>query len=122
MRAFTYEKPSNLEAARKTVVEKADVNQPPTLSSVQYIAGGTNLADYMRLNVARPERVSGSRVRQRQLPGRALATGLDRSRGKRCRLPERQRVEPRRGNFFLCGDVTRPDTADRSQRGRRGVW
>ncbi|WP_312794847.1 xanthine dehydrogenase family protein subunit M [Tianweitania sp.] len=56
MRAFSYERPSDLQAAIKAAGTSPD-NQPPTQAAAQFIAGGTNMSDYMKLNVNRPERL-----------------------------------------------------------------
>ncbi|MGX8012810.1 FAD binding domain-containing protein [Mesorhizobium sp. ORM8.1] len=57
MRPFTYERPETLSAALALASNFAVKDDPPTEASAQFIAGGTNLADYMKLDVARPERL-----------------------------------------------------------------
>ena len=57
MRPFVYEKPASVSAAVKSASRFAADGLPPTQASAQFIAGGTNLADYMKLGVARPERL-----------------------------------------------------------------
>jgi xanthine dehydrogenase YagS FAD-binding subunit len=53
MRSFVYHRASRPEDA----VQLASLSSvgPPTAAKAQYLAGGTNIADYMRLNVAHPE-------------------------------------------------------------------
>ncbi|MBA1144465.1 FAD binding domain-containing protein [Mesorhizobium neociceri] len=57
MRPFTYERPKNVPAALALASKFAAKDDPPTEADAQFIAGGTNLADYMKLGVARPERL-----------------------------------------------------------------
>ncbi|ESY66881.1 MULTISPECIES: xanthine dehydrogenase family protein subunit M [Mesorhizobium] len=57
MHPFVYERPSSVSAA-VTMASRRDARHiPPTEADAQFIAGGTNLADYMKLGVARPERL-----------------------------------------------------------------
>ncbi|CCV05690.1 putative oxidoreductase with FAD-binding domain [Mesorhizobium metallidurans STM 2683] len=56
MRPFVFERPTNISAAVALVSSFAD-GRAPTQADVQFIAGGTNLADYMKLGVARPRRL-----------------------------------------------------------------
>lgn len=53
MRSFSYARPSTLTEAAGLASSR--MQAPPPLSPVQFIAGGTNMADYMKLNVQRPE-------------------------------------------------------------------
>lgn len=57
MRPFVYERPTSVSAAIAMASRLDDVRVPPTGADTQFIAGGTNLADYMKLGVARPERL-----------------------------------------------------------------
>lgn len=57
MRAFVYERPTSVSAAIAMASRPDTVHVPPTGADTQFIAGGTNLADYMKLGVARPERL-----------------------------------------------------------------
>jgi xanthine dehydrogenase YagS FAD-binding subunit len=54
MRPFGFERPETLERAAGIVAAREDRAAPPPLSSAQFIAGGTNMADYMKLGVMRP--------------------------------------------------------------------
>jgi xanthine dehydrogenase YagS FAD-binding subunit len=57
MRPFVYERPTSVSSA-VDIATHADTGQsPPTAANTQFIAGGTNLADYMKLGVAQPERL-----------------------------------------------------------------
>ncbi|MBZ9810406.1 MULTISPECIES: FAD binding domain-containing protein [unclassified Mesorhizobium] len=56
MHPFVYERPASLSAA-VAVASRSATTHPPTQAPAQFIAGGTNLADYMKLGVARPERL-----------------------------------------------------------------
>ncbi|TPM95861.1 xanthine dehydrogenase family protein subunit M [Mesorhizobium sp. B2-1-5] len=56
MHPFVYERPASLSAA-VVVASRSATRHPPTQAPAQFIAGGTNLADYMKLGVARPERL-----------------------------------------------------------------
>ena len=55
MRPFSYSKPESVAAAIEIAAELSDAETPPTRSRAQFIAGATNLADYMKLGVAAPE-------------------------------------------------------------------
>ncbi|AGB47740.1 aerobic-type carbon monoxide dehydrogenase, middle subunit CoxM/CutM-like protein [Mesorhizobium australicum WSM2073] len=57
MRPFVLEQPANIPAAIALASNFAAPDRPPTQSDMQFIAGGTNLADYMKLDVARPNRL-----------------------------------------------------------------
>ncbi|RWB05430.1 MAG: xanthine dehydrogenase family protein subunit M [Mesorhizobium sp.] len=57
MRPFIYERPTSVSAAIAMASRPDTVHVPPTGADRQFIAGGTNLADYMKLGVARPERL-----------------------------------------------------------------
>ncbi|RUU05561.1 xanthine dehydrogenase family protein subunit M, partial [Mesorhizobium sp. M7A.T.Ca.TU.009.01.3.2] len=57
MRPFVYERPTSVSAAIAMASRPDTVHVPPTGADTQFIAGGTNLADYMKLGVARPERL-----------------------------------------------------------------
>jgi xanthine dehydrogenase YagS FAD-binding subunit len=56
MRPFTYEAPRDIQAAIAAAAFEPD-NKVPTRAGTQFIAGGTNLIDYMKLGVAHPERL-----------------------------------------------------------------
>lgn len=60
MRPFVYERPTSVSAAIAMASRPDTVHVPPTGADTQFIAGGTNLADYMKLGVARPEHCSTS--------------------------------------------------------------
>jgi len=56
MRAFAYEAANDVGAA--IAAAAVDTNdRVPTMARAQFIAGGTNLTDYMKLGVARPEKL-----------------------------------------------------------------
>ncbi|MCF6126958.1 MULTISPECIES: xanthine dehydrogenase family protein subunit M [Mesorhizobium] len=57
MHPFVYERPTSVSAAIAMASRPDTVHVPPTGADTQFIAGGTNLADYMKLGVARPERL-----------------------------------------------------------------
>ncbi|MGX7877416.1 FAD binding domain-containing protein [Mesorhizobium sp. ORM6] len=57
MRPFVYERPTSVSAAVAMAPDPGDGHVPPTEANTQFIAGGTNLADYMKLGVAQPERL-----------------------------------------------------------------
>ncbi|MER8827680.1 xanthine dehydrogenase family protein subunit M [Mesorhizobium sp. M0938] len=57
MRPFAYERPTNVSAAVAAASHSTDARVPPTQANAQFIAGGTNMADYMKLGVAQPERL-----------------------------------------------------------------
>ncbi|TPI28938.1 xanthine dehydrogenase family protein subunit M [Mesorhizobium sp. B3-2-1] len=54
MRPFLYERPTSVTAA---IAMASHLDGAPTQADTQFIAGGTNLADYMKLGIARPERL-----------------------------------------------------------------
>ncbi|MBZ9671894.1 FAD binding domain-containing protein [Mesorhizobium sp. ES1-3] len=54
MRPFLYERPTSVTAA---IAMASHLDAAPTQANTQFIAGGTNLADYMKLGVAQPERL-----------------------------------------------------------------
>jgi xanthine dehydrogenase YagS FAD-binding subunit len=55
MLPFSYSKPESIAEAVATATQFSKPATPPTGSSGQFIAGGTNLADYMKLGVAEPQ-------------------------------------------------------------------
>jgi xanthine dehydrogenase YagS FAD-binding subunit len=55
MRAFAYARASDAAAAVRLAARTG--HEPPTSAPAQFLAGGTNMADYMRLGVMRPELV-----------------------------------------------------------------
>ncbi|KAA3449640.1 FAD-binding molybdopterin dehydrogenase [Mesorhizobium sp. SARCC-RB16n] len=57
MRPFLYERPTSVSAAIAMASRLDARNVAPTQAKTQFIAGGTNLADYMKLGVAQPERL-----------------------------------------------------------------
>ncbi|TPK66828.1 xanthine dehydrogenase family protein subunit M [Mesorhizobium sp. B2-3-3] len=57
MRPFVYERPADVSAAVAVASRFADQQDQPTKADVQFIAGATNLADYMKLGVAKPKRL-----------------------------------------------------------------
>jgi xanthine dehydrogenase YagS FAD-binding subunit len=57
MRPFLYERPASVAAAIATASRSANDGVSPTDAEAQFIAGGTNLSDYMKLDVARPARL-----------------------------------------------------------------
>jgi len=54
MHPFVYERPTTMDAAIASAAKVAGKDPPPQ-ARAQFIAGGTNLSDYMKLGVARPE-------------------------------------------------------------------
>jgi xanthine dehydrogenase YagS FAD-binding subunit len=54
MRPFTYRRVSNLSDANASAAD-ADAAVPPPSASVQFLAGGTNILDLMKLDVMRPD-------------------------------------------------------------------
>jgi|SRR5438128_687419 len=57
MRPFIYEQPSDISAAVAIASRFTTDDDQPTRANAQFIAGGTNLADYMKLGVAAPGRL-----------------------------------------------------------------
>ncbi|WP_027146886.1 xanthine dehydrogenase family protein subunit M [Mesorhizobium sp. WSM3626] len=57
MRPFLYERPTSVSAAIAMASHLEARHVAPTQANTQFIAGGTNLADYMKLGVAQPERL-----------------------------------------------------------------
>ncbi|UCI05725.1 FAD binding domain-containing protein [Mesorhizobium sp. B1-1-8] len=57
MRPFVYEQPTNVSAAVAAASRFTSADDQPTQANAQFIAGGTNLADYMKLGVAQPNRL-----------------------------------------------------------------
>jgi xanthine dehydrogenase YagS FAD-binding subunit len=55
MHPFIYERARSHEAAAQAVRGRATKDGAGVRAAAQFIAGGTNMADYMRLNVARPD-------------------------------------------------------------------
>jgi xanthine dehydrogenase YagS FAD-binding subunit len=56
MRPFAYVAPQDVDAA-VAAAAFAEGDAVPTRSATQFVAGGTNLIDYMKLGVARPQRL-----------------------------------------------------------------
>jgi xanthine dehydrogenase YagS FAD-binding subunit len=58
MRPFQYERVDSAQAALKAAMAvDAPVNEPSVFTPVQYLAGGTNLVDMMKIDVMQPERL-----------------------------------------------------------------
>lgn len=57
MHPFAYHRSETLKAAVAGARDANASDQPPQLAAAQFIAGGTNMADYMKLDVQRPERL-----------------------------------------------------------------
>ncbi|MER8750996.1 xanthine dehydrogenase family protein subunit M [Mesorhizobium sp. M1050] len=57
MRPFVYERPTSVSVAIAMASHLDARHVAPTQANTQFIAGGTNLADYMKLGVAQPERL-----------------------------------------------------------------
>ncbi|TIV96899.1 MAG: xanthine dehydrogenase family protein subunit M, partial [Mesorhizobium sp.] len=57
MRPFVYEQPADISAAVAIASRFTTNDDQPTRANAQFIAGGTNLADYMKLGVAEPNRL-----------------------------------------------------------------
>jgi xanthine dehydrogenase YagS FAD-binding subunit len=57
MRPFVYERPTDVSAAVATASRYTRNDDQPTRANAQFIAGGTNLADYMKLGIAEPSRL-----------------------------------------------------------------
>lgn len=57
MRPFVYEQPTDISAAIAIASRFTTNDDQPTRANAQFIAGGTNLADYMKLGVAEPNRL-----------------------------------------------------------------
>jgi|AraplaCL_Col_mCL_1032037.scaffolds.fasta_scaffold00214_39 xanthine dehydrogenase YagS FAD-binding subunit len=55
MHRFNYARPENLSSAIALASKFSGNDDLPTEAGTQFIAGGTNLADYMKLGVARPK-------------------------------------------------------------------
>lgn len=55
MQPFSYQRSTDAREAVKAAAAPRAAARPPTQAPAQFIAGGTNLADYMKLGVARPE-------------------------------------------------------------------
>ncbi len=66
MLPFSYQRAGDIGSAVAAADEAKEI--PPTGASVQFIAGGTNMSDYMRLGVNRPSRlVDINRIEDRSL-------------------------------------------------------
>ncbi|MGX5832329.1 FAD binding domain-containing protein [Mesorhizobium sp. 43Arga] len=57
MRPFVYEQPTDISTAVALASRFTTNDDQPTRAKAQFIAGGTNLADYMKLGVAEPDRL-----------------------------------------------------------------
>ncbi|MCW4116717.1 xanthine dehydrogenase family protein subunit M [Aurantimonas sp. MSK8Z-1] len=55
MHPFAYQRASSEQAAVEAGNPGPGVRRPPTEAAAQFVAGGTNMSDYMRLNVTRPD-------------------------------------------------------------------
>jgi xanthine dehydrogenase YagS FAD-binding subunit len=55
MQPFSYSKPGSVADAVARAAQFTEPATPPTRSRAQFIAGATNLADYMKLGVAEPQ-------------------------------------------------------------------
>jgi xanthine dehydrogenase YagS FAD-binding subunit len=57
MRSFSYDRPTELAGAVVAASPGGERKPSPPQAPAQFIAGGTNMLDYMKLNVMRPERL-----------------------------------------------------------------
>jgi xanthine dehydrogenase YagS FAD-binding subunit len=57
MRAFSYYRASDAADATKAAAIEGHESNPPYNAPAQFIAGGTNMLDYMKLDVIRPEKL-----------------------------------------------------------------
>lgn len=78
MRPFSFSRPGTIDDA---VALAAGGDAPPPLAAAQFIAGGTNMLDYMKLGVMQPERlidlngIGDSDLRQIRRTGEGLRLG-----------------------------------------------
>lgn len=70
MHPFIYQRAENTDAALEAAGRTSREGVPATEAAAQYIAGGTNLSDYMRLEVMRPQRLVDVNHLSRQRYGR----------------------------------------------------
>lgn len=81
MRPFIYDRPASVEAAVAIASRHAGSGLAPTRSDAQFIAGGTNMLDYMKLGVDNPARLvdinglSNGRLRAIDVDDRGLRLG-----------------------------------------------
>lgn len=57
MQSFFYERPESAAQAVNAASRHVGAGKAPPLSPVQFIAGGTNMTDYMKLGVMQPDRL-----------------------------------------------------------------
>ncbi|WP_407050858.1 FAD binding domain-containing protein [Methyloraptor flagellatus] len=57
MERFDYTRAESVETASRNAAMSADAGASPVMAATQYIAGGTNMTDYMKLGVMRPTRL-----------------------------------------------------------------
>jgi len=55
MRPFRFERAGSVSDVAQLIAETRTAQRPPVTAATQFIAGGTNLVDTMKLDVARPE-------------------------------------------------------------------
>ena len=81
MHPFSYQRAQNPQDAVKAVRSRSKAGVPAVQAAGQYIAGGTNMSDYMRLDVTRPDLlvdvndVDGDRLRQIEASDAGLKIG-----------------------------------------------
>ena len=85
MQPFAYQRAADPVAAVRLAARPT--SEPPTRAPVQFLAGGTNIVDYMRLGVTRPESLVDINGLQGQL-GRIEATPEGLSLGALARMAE----------------------------------
>ena len=81
MRPFVYDRPATVSAAAALAARFSAAGIAPTEAAAQFIAGGTNMADYMKLGVSRPEHLldlnglSEPSLRQIKITDRSIRFG-----------------------------------------------
>jgi len=74
MRPFQYDHADTPQAALRAAAARVPADQPSVAAPVQFLAGGTNLIDMMKIDVMRPERVVDINALQETTLGRIETT------------------------------------------------
>lgn len=90
MQPFSYLRSADAESASEAARVAAGAAAPPTQSAAQFLAGGTNIVDYMKLGVMRPEMLVDINELQKSEMGRISVTDKGLRLGALVRMAQAQ--------------------------------
>jgi xanthine dehydrogenase YagS FAD-binding subunit len=90
MRAFSYYRATDAADATKAAALQSREPTPPYAAPAQFIAGGTNMLDYMKLDVIRPQKLVDINTLAKDVHGRIEASDAGLRFGALVRMAEAQ--------------------------------